>query len=389
MPSRSKKMMTAGGFLSFFVFGFVDNLKGPLLPELLRAEDFSYSQGGTLMLAAYIGFILATLLTGWMADWVSNRSVLVLAGACLSLGLIGVGLAESYVLLTLCMGTIGLGLGAIEVGGNGLMVELHNAARGRYLNLLATFHGLGSLLVPVYVAWLIAAGFAWQQIYLSVVLLAGLLTLVMLVARRDFSPGLKVDSKWGWGTLVRNGFNGRMGCYYLLIGAYVAVELGVAAWLVEYLQQVRGMSVVSSSLYLSGFFVMIMLGRLAGSMVVERVGYLSLVSAALAGGAICLSVGIFGPSQLSLALPLSGLCFSIVFPSVTAAVSELHPVNLGSILGLLFTFAGFGGALGPWIIGLVSDWQGLQMGMATTLGFCLLSGCALILLKVFPAPTQP
>ena len=29
-------LLTAGGFFAFFVFGFVDNLKGPTLPALLR-----------------------------------------------------------------------------------------------------------------------------------------------------------------------------------------------------------------------------------------------------------------------------------------------------------------------------------------------------------------
>ena len=33
---HSKTLLTAGCFLAFFAFGFIDNLKGPILPELLR-----------------------------------------------------------------------------------------------------------------------------------------------------------------------------------------------------------------------------------------------------------------------------------------------------------------------------------------------------------------
>ncbi len=43
MPATSK-LLTAGGFLSFFVFGFVDNLKGPLLPDMMRTGELTYSQ---------------------------------------------------------------------------------------------------------------------------------------------------------------------------------------------------------------------------------------------------------------------------------------------------------------------------------------------------------
>src|SRR5687768_199340 len=123
--STSSKFLTLGGFLSFFAFGFIDNLKGPLLPELLRGGEYSYSQGGTIIFAAYLGFILATLVTGVIADVVSNRSVLFLAAICLCIGSIGIGTTSSYLGLILFMALTGIGLGAIELGANGLMVELH------------------------------------------------------------------------------------------------------------------------------------------------------------------------------------------------------------------------------------------------------------------------
>ncbi|MEM7125762.1 MAG: MFS transporter [Chloroflexota bacterium] len=387
---RSVKILTAAAFLSFFVFGFVDNLKGPILPELLRDLALSYSQGGTIILGAYIGFIVATLLTGIMADLVSNRGVLLVAGLCLCVGIVGFSMATSYIWLILFMGFIGLGMGSIEVGGNGLIVELHDKERGRYLNLLATFHGIGSLLVPLYVAWLISSGMPWQRIYLSGVLLAGLLTAIFLLSRSEQQQSGQQQSgqqkseqshsDWDWEVVRRVGFTPEMGWFYILIGAYVAVELGIAAWLVEYLQQARGMAVGESSFYLSGFFVMIMVGRLLGSFVVERIGYLNVIGGALGGGVLCLAAGIFGPKALTLALPFSGLFFSIIFPTVTAAVSERHQTNIGSVLGLLFTFGGLGGAAGPWLVGVVSDWQGIQIGLGATLLFCILALVALVVL---------
>jgi fucose permease len=65
------------------------------------------------------------------------------------------------------------------------------------------------------------------------------------------------------------------------------------------------------------------------------------------------------------------LFFSIIFPTATAAVSDLHQENMGTILGLLFTFAGVGGMLGPWIVGVSSDWVGIQMGFGMILIFCI------------------
>lgn len=381
MMLDSKTLLTTACFLSFFAFGFIDNLKGPILPELIRTEHFSLSQGGTLFFGAYVGFIVATLLTGVIADIVGNRRVLLLAGLFLCFGLIGVSLVNTFAPLILWLGLVGLGLGAIEVGANGLIVELHPDNPGRYLNLLATFHGAGSFLVPLYVAWLINWGATWQNIFLSVVWLSGILTIAFVIVPNGKVAESDVKAGWNFQELLRIGFAGQMGWYYLLISSYVAVELGLAAWLMEYLQQVRGQTVTQSSFYLSGFFVMIMLGRFFGSFVVEKLGYLRVVGLALVGGAVCLIAGILGPTAILLALPISGGFFSIVFPTVTATVTGMHKENVGTILGILFTFGGIGGAMGPWTIGLVSQSLGLKAGLCVTIGFCFVSIFALMMLN--------
>lgn len=397
MIRLSTKLITAGCFLSFFVFGFVDNLKGPLLPELLRNGEYSYRQAGTIVLAGYLGFILASLLTGVMADLVNNRSVLLFAAICLCIGSIGFGTTHSYLGLIGFMGITGVGLGAIELGANGLIVELHSESRGLYLNLLSTFHGFGSLLVPLYAGWLVNAGFPWQQIYASSVLLAVPLLVVFwprkgsfsaVVIRQeepiDISQEQEQEQEQGcsyWRTLYRVGFTWRMICFYVLIAAYVAIELSVGAWMMEYLQHERNMSVRTSSFYLSSFFVLLMLGRLLGAFVVERVDTLLAVFIAIFSSSICVLLGIFGNESLIVLLPISGFFMSIVFPTVTAAVTKLHVAKTGTILGILFAFGGMGGALGPWTVGFVSDFGGLKIGLASSLAFSVIALGALLSLK--------
>jgi FHS family glucose/mannose:H+ symporter-like MFS transporter len=382
--TRSKWILTYGCFLSFFAFGFIDNLKGPILPELLHAEKFTMTQGGTVFLGAYVGFIVATLLTGIISDLVGNRRVLLLSAACLIFGLVGVSQSESFWFLVLLMGCVGLGLGAIEVGANGLILELHHQNPGRFLNLLATFHGTGSFLVPLYVALLLHWSLSWQTIFLSTAILAlGLVAIFTLPSRSD--PHLLKQSqpraKPRLREILAAGFQSPMGWCYLLISTYVAVELGVAAWLMEYLQQVRGQSVNQSSFYLSAFFVMIMLGRLMGSVVVERIGYHRVVTLALSGGASCLLLGMLLPDSMLFLFSLSGGFFSIVFPTVTAIATSKHKANVGSMLGILFTFGGLGGAIGPWLIGVVSQWGGLTTGMWVPLGFCLVALATSMIIK--------
>ncbi len=387
----SHKLLTAGGFFSFFVFGFVDNLKGPLLPEMVRDGALSYSQLGTIFFVGYIGFIVATLGCGILADRVTHRRILLLAAVGLIIGGCGYSSTITYPLLIASMGVIGLGLGAIELGGNGLMVELHSETRGRYLNLLGTFHGLGSLTVPLFASMMLRFGFGWQSIYATSVFLAIPLAILfwpslgsspMALTNTDSVNASKPQRSVDGPANLRLAFTKQMGLYYLLLSAYVALELGVGAWMVEYLRQARGISVESGSLYLSAFFVLLMLGRLFGAFVVDAIGHHRTVAFALVGSCLCLIIGIFAHPSLVFFIPLSGLCMSIVFPTVTASVSAIHKENMGSILGILFAFSGIGGAVGPWTVGVVSDWAGIEMGISSTIAFGLVAIAALIGLNI-------
>lgn len=73
LSAVSIRRITIGSFIAFFLFGFADNLKGPTLPAVLQELHFNYAQGGTLVFGAYFGFLIATLLTGMLADRAGNK----------------------------------------------------------------------------------------------------------------------------------------------------------------------------------------------------------------------------------------------------------------------------------------------------------------------------
>lgn len=375
-------LLTAGGFFAFFTFGFVDNIKGPTLPNLLQELNFSYSQGGGILFGAYLGFVIATLLAGPLSDLLGNRLILLAAALFIALGALALGSVTAYALLFAAMVVIGLGMGSIEVGGNGLIVALHPNAQGRFLNLLATFHGIGSLIAPLYAAWLMTGVGSWRLVFLYSLPLAIMLAILFLVTP---APAVAQQERHGfdWVALRRTGFSPTMLGFYLAIGLYVATEIGTANWIVEYLIKSKGLAQTTASYYLSGYFGCIMVGRLVGSVVVERVGYLRSVWLATIGALLCILIALVAPPALAFFLPMSGFFCSIIFPTLTAAVARLHPQNTGTILGLLFTAGGVGGALGPALMGVASDAWGIQWGFGLTALFCAGAVVALsVLLRV-------
>jgi len=294
--NQSVLLPTIGSFVVFFVFGFVDNLKGPTIPAILSDLGLNYRQGGTVLFSEYIGFLIATLSMGVLSVLLGKKKIVFAAGIFLALGLVVYGSASRLLILSIFMACIGFGLGSCEVGGNLIIVDLYRTQKAKYLNIMEFFHGIGSILAPVYSGQLLAAAVSWRQVYKLALLLPLALLVYFLLVKvprkhpRQGTSGIDIRrigaSALAWDTIL----------FYLFILLYVAAELGVASWLVEFLQKDRRMSVSASSLLLSAFFMAITAGRLAGSFIVERIGYLRIMKYVSILSAAFLSIGIFAPA---------------------------------------------------------------------------------------------
>ena len=369
--SKLIKVITLGAFFAFFLFGFSDNLKGATFPVLLDDLSFNYANGSTILLLSYFGFLIATLITGPLSDVAGKKVVIFLASTFLFVGMLGYSLVSEMWMLALTMFFMGLGLGALEVGANLIIVDVHPEDKGRYLNLLAFFHGVGSMIAPLYAGQMLVMGFSWRRVYQFGAGIALLVLIYFLLAKYPRTTSVQ-SNKLDLKNIGKSVFSGQMILFFASITAYVAAEIGIGAWLVEFLQKVKLQSISQSTFYLALFFGTITIGRLVGSFFVSRIGYLKSLFYAGLAAAICVSIGIFAPMELTILLPLSGFFYSIIFSTITAAVSDLHQENQGAILGLLFTFAGIGGMLGPWVVGLTSDWFGMQLGFGLVLVFLIL-----------------
>jgi MFS transporter, FHS family, glucose/mannose:H+ symporter len=383
IPSKATiGWVTAIAFLCLFLLGLIDNLKGATLPAVLSELNFSDAQGGSILLWAYIGFLAAALLVGVLSDVAGNRAVVLAATTCLLLGTLGYSLASRLGLLSLSMGVLGVGLGGVDMAGYLIVVAYYAQNKGRYLNLTAFFHGLASTIAPYYAGLLLAVGISWRQVY-QYPLMIVLLTLLLGLFVRFPKPPVVQKSRLDLRAVSRVIFQPVMGWYFALMILYVSAEIGVASWIVIYLQRVHSLEVTASAAFLSLYFAGLMLGRLIGTVFVDRVGYLRSILIMTLCATACLAVGIYGPGRSYWLLPLTGLFFSIIFPTLTAAVTDRVTGNVGTVIGLLFAFCGIGGALGPWLVGMVSSLAGIQVGFAVNLfTSAAMTGIALVLVRL-------
>ncbi len=369
-------LLTIACFFAFFIFGATDNLKGPTLPALIAELNLDYGASGNIFLSEYIGFLIATLIAGILADRFGLKVVFLFAGIALALGVGGYSALRATSWLSLSLLVVGFGLGAIELGASATIVNIYHRQRGLYLNLLSVMHGLGSMLAPIFVGYLLNANFSWRVAYRWDLLLIALFIFGSLALR---FPQAEEKNSLDFRAIPKAAFKHSLPLFYAAILCYVSAEIGLGSWMVVYLQKMRGMSETASSNFLALFFGLIMLGRFIGGFLLRRVGYLRAILFALFCAMLSFALGIF--TQIALFIPLTGFFFSIIFPTFTAAISDAEHENINTILGVAFAFSSFGGMLGPWLTAWLSNFFSLQTGFIALLLFTALTFILVLILE--------
>lgn len=388
MSNRNKIQLiivTSACFLSYLLFGLFDSMKGPTLPAILDDVGFSYSVGGTIIMGQYGGYFAATILAGIMTDYWGPKITLIVAGICLVSGVIGYSLSSQMLFLLVFIFFIGFGLGALELCGCNIIADIYQEKKARYLNILTAIAGFGAIMSPLGAGYLLDQGFSWRMVYRFGLLVAIPIIVFFFIIKYPFyarpkSPmenSQKAVSSKVW-------YRKELLLMYILNFSYMAAEIGIATWMTDFYRNVKHLSMVQSSAYLSLFFVCITLGRILGSLFVDKIGHAKSVLTASFCAVVCILLGVMGPGKLCILLSFTGFFYSIIFPTGSAMVSEISPHNTGRVLGIHFACGGLGGMVGPWLLGIANDVIGLQWGMALNALFFVGIIIPVMMLKQYP-----
>ena len=140
--------------------------------------------------------------------------------------------------------------------------------------------------------------------------------------------------------------------YVLVFGFYFIAEHGVMNWMVAYGVDGLGLPQASAAKYLSVFFGGMMIGRLCLSPLVDKLG--ALKSLAAFGGVSCVLylIGSLGGAVTMPIWAISGLSFSILYPTLVMSIRLYFPaqqvsgaagtiLSIASLADILFN-VGFG-----------------------------------------------
>lgn len=379
LPDADRRRLFAVGCLAMAVFGMVIAMLGTLfgLPEMRARLGVNLAQQGEIFSLLFVGLMVSTVLAGPMIDRFGSKPVIVSAAAMVTAALAMFTAARGFAAAVPAALLLGLGGGWLNIGGNALVSDVYPESRGRMLNLVGTFFGVGALFVPL----LVSVGFNRLTVGGTLgacAAVAGLCTAVAAPLR--FPPAREAAGFTFADYLATARYPGVLVLAVLLF-FQSGNEAALSGWTSTYIGSV-GWSARVATVILLGYWVMAVLGRALSSRAQAWLGKAGLVQAAgllAAAGCLALLAGAGSLAVLAAAAWTTSLAMSAVFPTTLAIAGNRYHRYAGSVFGFLFTIANFGGMLFPWALGRVSEAAGVRLGMVVPLvGTLAVAGLAFI-----------
>jgi fucose permease len=378
-PLRNDPIAIAAlGCVAYVLIGWT----GLLAPSLIRSIETDLRQTDTAIGFFYFVYGLAyaagSFGGGFATERLGRQRVLTTAVGLHGLGVLALGIVGAWPAFVASALPAGLAAGGIDGGINGLILDLFRTRRGRALNSLHLFFGVGAFIAPLVIGRLVDLGVPWRWLYLATGLLA--LPLAALFwymrlphGRHDSDSATVVD-----GAVVdrRILLIWPIPALALAIGTYVASEVGVSNWLVRFLSQAP---IVLATGSLSLFWAGLALGRLVSARIADRFDHVRFTTTwALVTGAVLVGAVLVPSLPVSIAgFALVGFAMGPIFPMIMAIGGERFPERSAAVGGLLTTAAVVGGVIYPAIMGPLSDTVGLTVAMFGTALLALVCGVCL------------
>ena len=354
---------------------------GLLVPSLIREIERDFVQTdaglGIFYLINAVAYATGSFGGGMLTERFGRRRVIMMATALLGLGVAMLGIVPIWTLMLIAALPAGFGAGAIDGGVNGLVLDLFPKTRGRALNTLHLFYGIGALSSPLVAGRLVESGVPWQALVLGTAVVTVPIAMLWAVIRLPHGR-YKAVTVEGVRSPGRLALRWPLIALEIAIACYVASEVGVSSWLIRFLEEAPlALATTSLSLYWAGLAV----GRLVSARFSDRFDHLRLATLSVLVAGLATIAAVLVPSlEASIALfAIVGFASGPVFPLIIAIGGERHPERSAAVSGFLTSAAVVGGVIYPPVMGFVSVSVGLPAAMMGTAILALASAGALVL----------
>lgn len=340
----------------FFVNGTVFASWIPRIPEVQGRLSIGPSTLGLVLAGVGSGGLLGTLASPRLIARWGSRGVAVTTGALAALALTGVAVAPAAWALALVLLVAGFNDAATDIAMNELGVREQRRSGRSIMNRLHAGWSLGTLSAAI-IATVVAAAGVGVGPHLLTVALVGVALLAL--AFRHLPAGLPPPVE----RAPRRVRFGVAAALLPLAFAAAVVEGVPGEWSGVFLAEVHDLGPGAVGFGFTAFALGMLIGRLAGDQVVDRVGPAATWRVATVVVLVGVATLVVGPvAAISVVgFGLTGLGVSVLFPEVYRLAGDLTVVDSAAGLSLMSIGARIGFLSGPVLTGTLAELGDLRL----------------------------
>jgi len=399
---KTRRVLFGGLYYTFFANGFTALVISAVLPHVIETYGLSYEMAGTILSLIAVGNLVATYLSGFLADRFGLKATIVVLSTFVGVGYLGLLLTSSKLLLCVFAVMIGLTRGAIS-NVNNYVINNESSGKPKYLNYLHTFYAVGAFLSPLFISLLMTVLDSWKAAVAGSLAIAfsivGVYSVLPIGNKRTVgrqeeqahascqgqdprhAPVMSRGGNTDSGGMIENGdgdpASGRrtrtklgvvfyLSCVVLFF--YVGAENAINGWLVTYLTSENLVSTAFAQALLSGVWLIMIAGRLICAALSERVPKTLIVFVCSLGATATFSVFLISSSPLIITISLVGVGFflSPLYPTIISVCGDALSGRAG-LMGTFLSVGGLGKIVVPYVVGAAADRWSMTWGMWTIL----------------------
>lgn len=383
-------MVEAVALMSVFGLGMCFAILGSIGVKLMPRLNIDQGKFGSLISIFMFTCLIASLIMGVVVDKIGYKPVAVFGFIATSVCIFILARGKTFMTAMVPCLLLGFGAMAMNTVGNTLIPQILYGGQNQAAasNMGNVFFGLGLFLTPLIVSFL----FRKTSYENAVSVLAVVVLLPVVLAL--FAKFPAIPAGFSLGDAVSLLKEPAVLIAALVLFCYMSLESSFCNWLAPYATEVVTRDFPSMAgdradaagqQMLSIFAVAMMAGRLLASQIETITSHGSWIvsGAALVIGLVILGM-MKGSALWTSALAVcAGLAFAPCFPTVVGVTFAKHPVNLGSVFGIIFAIGLLGGVFVPKAIGNMAKGSSIQKSIKLLIPACiLLIVLALVLGKI-------
>lgn len=385
-------------FLIYFLYGIYFGSFGANAENVMTFFRITESQQGVIMAVQSIGCIMMTIFLGLFGERINKLKGLLFGLFFMGLASVLIGtmsmylsVGTGYILMLLFSLIGGVGYVSIDLLMNGAIADIYPKEKTTLLPLTHAFYGTGSMLSPLFVTAMTNP--ALPQTFSKPYLLHGILSLglcivcaVVMTRARPLTP--YEDSASMHASAARNPaeiFSDIRAWLFLLCSLlYSCFQIGLGAWLPQYVQQMQGASYVLSNTMLSLYFAGALMMRLLSPLMYRKLSVLAfyIISNLLSSAVFLIFLFIELSSLARCALiVMMGILQGCSFPGLFILCGNIFPQRTASASALIVLGISISTCVAPAVIGRMIETVGYRLPMLSITIALVLSVANLFLIQ--------